>query len=258
MTRKALLAISAVTLCFAAISARADWDVDDYKWAQLPDEYGWDVNATTPNLLFDDFLCRDMDPITDIHLWGSWKDDQVGEITRLHLSIHESTSPNSLDGASPFLLPGDVVWERDFIPSQMDNVEIQEWGSGIQGWLDPVSGEYLRYNHELIWQINVFLDYRDWFWQQGSLEYPVTYWLDVQVDVASTDTVFGWKTSINHWHSDGLYMSPTGGLQELIDPINQESLDMAFVITSVIPEPGTFVVAGLGILAIICCHRKWS
>ena len=61
----------------------ADWQQgDDYKmhFPQLPDVYGWDVNATWPNVIADDWMCNGTGYVEDIHFWGSWRGDQVGII----------------------------------------------------------------------------------------------------------------------------------------------------------------------------------
>ena len=96
--RVLLLTLTAVIVCVAPLTAPADWD-ENYpwtKWVQMPDPFGWDVKVTPPKILADDFLCMEPVPITDIHFWGSWKGGIVGQITRVHLSIH-----NDLTGADP-------------------------------------------------------------------------------------------------------------------------------------------------------------
>jgi hypothetical protein len=261
--RKLLLSLVVAAVCLLPFAIRADWDVDDFKWAQLPDRYGWDVNLTSPIFLADDFLCRDSDPITDIHLWGSWKDDLVGEITRIHLSIHADI-PASASHGPGYSTPGEVLWERDFFPDRQPNlVKIREWfQEGPQGWMDPMTGEFIPQNHNQIWQINVLLPEPDIFEQEGSLDNPIVYWLDVQIDVAPVtggpQPEFGWKTSLNHWNDDAVWGCQTVSWQELIDPFTEESLDMAFAITSgpIVPEPGVFFVSGVGVLLAMVIVRR--
>ena len=58
----------------------------------------------------------------------------------------------------------------------------------------------------------------------------------------------GWKTSLDHWNDDAVFMGSDGLWHEFRDPVTGVSLDMAFVIT---PEPGTLVLlaaAGIGLL----------
>jgi len=58
-------------------------------FAQLPDTTGWDVNATWPVVLADDWECSETGWVKDIHFWGSWRDGIQGEISQFVLSIHE-------------------------------------------------------------------------------------------------------------------------------------------------------------------------
>ncbi len=50
---------------------------------QLPDEDGWDVNATQPQVLADDWTCSQTGWVKDIHFWGSWQGGDAGLITGL-------------------------------------------------------------------------------------------------------------------------------------------------------------------------------
>ena len=86
------IAILFLALLLLVPSANADWvSGDGYKmhFPQFPDESGWDVNATWPVILADDWLCSDTGWIKDIHFWGSWRNGDVGQITSFKLSIHE-------------------------------------------------------------------------------------------------------------------------------------------------------------------------
>jgi len=253
-----------LALCALAAPARADWDPSEpTKWVQPPDPNGWDVNVTTPKLLADDFLCRETNWISDIHLWGSWGWEQPGVITRIHLSIHDDV-PAGLD--TPWSHPGRELWSREIDPSTYGGVVIGPWGTGVQGWYDPNTGEAIYPDHYTIWQVNVFLKPEDWFLQQGSDTAPIVYWLDVQVDVDGPTGMeaFGWKTSIQHWNDDAVWADwlpgtpkPVGDQwQELRDPFTGQSLDLAFAITTTpVPEPGLLATGGLGLLALLTKRR---
>jgi hypothetical protein len=65
-----------------------EWDAKMH-YPQLPDEYGWDVNATYPLVLADDWQCTETGYIKDIHFWGSYLNDLPGEILGFILSIHK-------------------------------------------------------------------------------------------------------------------------------------------------------------------------
>jgi hypothetical protein len=238
----------------ATSAAAGDWfPGDPYKmhFPQLPDPMGWDVNATYPKVLADDWECTESGPVTDIHFWGSWADDIPGQIISVHVSIHTNV-PAGPD--FQFSHPGDLLWERDFDPSLF---AVVAYGEGDEGWFDPNTGQYLEHNHMLYHQINI-TDIRDPFYQEvGGI-----YWLDVSVMVESPAgalAMWGWKTSQDHFMDDAVWSDvPTPGRSvdgalwnELFDPITGESLDLAFVIT---PTPGTLVLLGIG--GVLAAQRR--
>jgi hypothetical protein len=132
----------------------ADWDPippedpTNHKmhWAQLPNPIGWDVNATHPKVLADDWQCSQTGWIWDIHFWGSWKDDSLGTITSFHLSIHKDIP------APPYSMPGELLWENDFLPADF---EVIWYGEGSQGWFDPNTGEFIVEDHFNYYQYNL-------------------------------------------------------------------------------------------------------
>src|SRR5712691_13462523 len=92
-------ALAATVLMWGA--AKADWNPGDpAKWVQLPDliSTGMDDNATWSGqfpftkILADDWKCTSQDPVTDIHIWGSWLNDRLPPggacSVRIKLSIH--------------------------------------------------------------------------------------------------------------------------------------------------------------------------
>ena len=238
------IAVISVVL-FVAVAARADWfPGDDHKmhYPQLPDPFGWDVNATFPKVLADDWQCSETGPVSDVHLWGSWEFGQGDEalISRIHLSIHTNIPAPAAGG---FSMPGDLLWERDFSPGEF--TVIDPYGTGEQGWYDPNSGEFRPGDHFTFHQINI-VDIRDPFSQTKD----EIYWLDVSVETITPSARWGWKTTQDHFMDDAVWADiiDPGGIitnwQELRDPTG-ESLDLAFVIT---PEPATMVVLVLGLL----------
>jgi hypothetical protein len=247
-----------ITLCLflASTVAWADWDYDPKdpynKWIQLPDPIGWDVNATSPAVVADDWLCTERSPIAHIHLWGSWLGDQRAPIRNIHVSIHADI-PVGPD--IPYSRPGDLLWQRDFGPQQF---KVRPYGQGEQGWIwEP--NEYQYPDHFEFHQINI-TGIRDPFIQKGSPDRPMIYWLDISVtlDPDFPNALWGWKTSKDHWNDDAVWarVPDTGGpleWQELRDPTG-ESLDMAFVLAT--PIPGAVWLLGTGLIALIGIRRK--
>lgn len=238
MTLRLSVCLLAVSLL--ATAAVADWDPGDphkMHFPQLPDPQGWDVLAAAPRVLADDWRCSQTGPVTDVHFWGSWLSDEVAEIERIHISIHED------DPSPPYSRPGDLLWERDFYPG--DWTERLD-GTGAQGWYDPFNQTWNKPDHINFYQYNIVDIFDPFFQQEGTI-----YWLDISVSVKEEDDVirqWGWKTSLNHYNDDavwGTYPDPNWG--ELRDPITNESLDMAFVIT---PEPAGILMIMIGLLVI--------
>ncbi len=86
------------------------------------------TGSTIFKILADDWLCTSVDPVTDIHIWGSWLNNHLpfgnnpGAVT-FKLSIHEDV-PAGVD--VPWSHPGLEVWQtvmpasavRFYAPSQ--------------------------------------------------------------------------------------------------------------------------------------------
>jgi hypothetical protein len=212
-------------------------------WPQYPYAYGWDVQARPPLFLADDFLCTASGPVADIHIWGSFQADMEGPIVNVHASIHENIPADHVG----FSQPGEVLWQRDFGPGEF---VVVPRGEGLRGWIDPLGGVVIPDDHQLSWQINITNIPDPFVQEQGT-----TYWLDIQVD--SLDSLFGWQTSVDGWGDDAVYgLGDPVVWQPLFDPITNESLDFAFVIT--VPEPATLVLLSLGGLLVLrhCARRQ--
>jgi hypothetical protein len=265
-----------VALTFLAAPATADWDVGDpYKmhYPQLPDlELGLDVLATHPKILADDFLCTQTGRILDIHIWGSWKNNEFpwdpndlssgpspGNVG-FHLSIHNDISKeNSPTGYSMPELP--EVWGWTFLPGQFTwrfNPDFQV----SEQFFDPNQNELIGGDNQVV-QYNFRIPAAGAFPQEEGK----VYWLEVTAFPGPADpgvgepALFGWKTSDRHWNDDAVYWDQlaTGDTipQELYDPRFIDpplSLDMAFVIT---PEPGTVVMLiGAGLIGLVAYARR--
>ena len=254
--------IFSVAIVWATLSvpATADWSIGEpNKWIQLPDKEptGIDISAMNPIILADDFLCTEAGFITDIHIWGSWLDDRLpmpptggpgnpADVT-FRLAIHADIPADGNTHSMPEM-PSLQQWS--FAPGTFD---VNEYATDVdEGFLSPPS-QYFENSDSVIWQYNFSLD--EPFYQQGTKENPVVYWLSVSAEPNDNDgqAFFGWKTSLDHWNDDATFLVPgIPGWQELLYPDGHtyqgESIDLAFVIT---PEPVTIAFLGLGSLTLI-------
>jgi hypothetical protein len=173
---------------------------DDHKmhYPQLPDEAGWDVNATQPVVLADDFMCMQDGPILDVHWWGSWKHGIEGEIISFVLSIHEDIPADPPQ--VPYSRPGITLWEREVfgVPATPKDPP------SMEGWYDPATGEVIWDDHQAYFQYDMCFDPEDpdlFFQDSGTI-----YWLNISAIVADPQgTQWGWKSTQDHWNDDAVW-----------------------------------------------------
>ncbi len=260
------------TLMFLAAPAMADWDPDNpnpnTKWIQLPDltPNGIDVLVTAPKILADDWKCNDPRPVTDIHLWGSWKYDE--EPTSDLAYRVQIWSDQPVDALHDYSRPKQFLWEAtDFTWTERLYHQLDPTGPG-EGWYDPNTGLYEPSTDWNIWQLNLDVSKNPFHQVEGSV-----YWLVVQAwfPDGTEGPELGWKTTdpnvTPHWNDDAVWADGellpgiSFGWQELRYPDGHEfageSMDLSFVIT--VPEPGTLALlatAGLGLLLFAWRRRK--
>ncbi len=217
---------------------------EQLKWQQFPDlePTGLDVAATfnpqgaPPFILADDFLCTQTGPVTQIIVYGSWYHDMFPPPpqTVFTLSIH--TDIPAWQSPTGYSMPGDPIWLREFrYPEYQVEPFMQELH---EGWMTPPD-MYDPFADTICWRY-VFPLMPGEFFQQGTPEEPVVYWLDVQarVDDVPPDVKFGWKTSSLHWNDDAVWGI---GLEPYFGPWNElryppghpwygQSIDLAFEI----------------------------
>lgn len=280
-SRKTLFLSVVVASAVGGIS-RADWDPTmghKMHYPQLPDvtETGINVNATwkypftSPTapqpfskILADDFRCTETGPINDVHIWGSWLNDQVFTGTRFKLSIHEDI-PAIPGVPDSYSRPGQQLWQHVFDPGQYVG-RIYSQGPTERFW-DPNTNRVLGGDNQ-VWQYNFTNLPNPFVQQEGKI-----YWLDVQAWVPETfPGAFGWKTTnpqiTPHFMDDAVYgdtdlfagppvpqfpdpnppgpaLTPWNDLVYPPGPFEFQSMDLAFVIT---PEPMSAGVLLLGFL----------
>ncbi|MFH2056717.1 MAG: hypothetical protein ABIJ61_12220 [bacterium] len=185
---------------------------DPYKMhePQLPDEAGWDVNATQPLVLADDFLCTETGFIRDFHFWGSWRNGIEGQILYFVLSIHaDIPAEQNPDGYSK---PGATLWEMEVTDFGFTPID----PPSMEGWYDPSTDTYFPNDHQAYFQYDICIDEQVAFYQQEG----TTYWLNVSAVIADpAGTQWGWKSTLDHWNDDAVW-AQWGDLnwQEMYEP----------------------------------------
>ncbi|MCP4569556.1 MAG: hypothetical protein GY841_18420 [FCB group bacterium] len=202
--RKIVCIFATVIVVWGLIAAPAvaDWMSDGtHKMhnPQLPDVEGWDVKATYPVFLADDWMCSESGPVSEIHFWGSWRWDDWGTITGFHLSIHADIPDPNLEDPLTYSRPANPpLWEyytEEFIVNTTP-----EWTAGVEGWYDPSTELWVDPDHENYHQINIFIPELDWFFQdEGRI-----YWLNISAEVPGSNE-WGWKTTLDRWNDDAVW-----------------------------------------------------
>ncbi|GMU81783.1 MAG: hypothetical protein AMXMBFR47_16540 [Planctomycetota bacterium] len=201
------------------------WD-DKMHFPQLPDREGWDVNATYPLVLADDWRCTESGPVRDIHFWGSWKHGLVGQVQYFALSIHAN-----IPGPG-YSRPGPPLWTFE----TFDFGVVPNDPPTQQGWYDPATGEWFYPDHNAYFRYDVVIPPGSEFIQQeGEI-----YWLNVSAFVVDPiATQWGWKSTDSHFMDDAVWgNSDTGPWEAMTEPpMFEQSMDLAFVITAGGPPP---------------------
>ena len=244
--KKLILLLTAALFLFAGV-AQADWTTGDpYKmhFPQLPDEEGWDVDATAwwvdsdpdyyvdpLHVLADDFECAETGWIQDIHFWGSWYQGVTGNLIGFQIGICGNIPADPPD--IPYSKPDNSTILADFFVDIAD-IEVDSITSVLfEGFYypDPLYPFWFEQDHNQYFQYNIFLPEELWIEQTAE----EIYWLYITAIVEYADPYprWGWKSSTDHWEDNAVYAD----LDELfwIDlwepPEFTQSLDLAFVIT---------------------------
>ena len=140
---KKLIGIIIILQIIGSSLTLADWDPEDghkMHFPQLPDPNGWDIYAISPTICADDWECSETGFIQDIHFWGSWLGDEIGDIIKFKIWIYEDNPIPDSDYSEP----GEELWYRE-----IDNTSFEIRGPylGNQGWYWPNLNEWNLNDH---------------------------------------------------------------------------------------------------------------
>jgi hypothetical protein len=214
------------------------------KWAQPPtfrdppippyDQcfWGWDEvsNYHGPQIVADDFLCKDDRPITDIHWWGSylnWKNYDPPTIRpdMFHIAIWTDVPAG-----------GQPPWSHP-------KVLVKEWQVPMAQLLERYAGCDFHDSMQVpdaCFQYDFTIPRADWFWQPGD---STVYWISISAIYLQTPqppNPWGWKTRQHFFNDDAIRIfdpiAPIVGSVFVngmpIEDAAGNSWDMAFVLTT--------------------------
>jgi hypothetical protein len=264
----------------------ADWEPGDpAEHAQLPNFTGWDVYSEWGDGPYYHHPIPDSDgygaandwtasvtaPVTDIHFWGSWKNDIVGQTGNILIQIFSNDSTHY-----GFDQPGDLLWYREVSTGEYTSRAYHPESWGTQGWYDPRYSDSDPYNqyhypdHQGVYQYNIAEINNPFVQQAGE-----NYWLMISMNFEGCQ--WGWKTSETvegsqslFWDAYYNYKAPGSYPQCWCHPEidwrwvqlheggwcgqPKPPLDLAFVIT--VPEPATLLLLAIGATAVLRRRRS--
>ncbi len=236
-----------------------DGEVEDYrifiqepleniKWYQPPDldNTGIDVDMFPlgfPDVdgLADDFLCRESGPITDIHFWASFMEDNVPD---LPFQIFEITIYSDIPAGvyAPWSMPGEILWRHYVDPGGYLVRQITD--NNPEDYYFPAQQAWFNDDHFNCYQYDFFIPPESAFVQVEG----IIYWLGIRDLSYTGEYRFGWKTCElgTRWNDDATYLcDPPAFWCDIHYPQGHEfmdlSLDLAFALSTEAPcdcDPG--------------------
>lgn len=220
----------------------SDGEVEDYRvfilepipdvkmhWPQLPDLDYTGMDVSNSIALADDWLCTETGPVTDIHFWGSFAEDDLPAAGVGSLSFYVLICSDIPATPTEPSMPGTPLWTRNFYPGEYTVLQVAD--NCLEDWYELIPpGQWLQGNHVQAYQYSLSID-EDYFVQ----DIGTIYWLLIQ-HYPEEGYAFGWKTTrIDlHYQDAAVYyagewvpLSYPGGHQHDMEP-----LDLAFVIAS--------------------------
>jgi hypothetical protein len=198
-TQAALASASAIFWCatMPAMGQVQCVDTNVVKYIQPPNLAGFDV-LNTAWTLADDFICTNTGPISDIHIWGSWLNNNKSTITNFWLGIYDDVPANPNNPTNSNSHPGNLLWQESFTPGGAVPGQFVEsfWADSQEQFLDPgppaIIGTDDQAWYYCLYPTNPFT-------QTGSSSAPKVYWLAAYVQVSSAvgepTPQYGWKTT---------------------------------------------------------------
>jgi len=271
--RVVLLAVAA--LLVASGSALADWDDgDDALFVLMPDlsTNGLDVQCSatygTENVaIADDFTVNKTTLMTDVHIWGSWLNDEYpwggASDVEFYLAIYDDIP--AYQQGKPYSRPGQLLWETQALPEHGIPADVvRVWEDELhEGWYTPrwprENSAYYSNGDTVCYQYNFYFDPAGAFELQAGKIYWLQVWATPGILPPGQEGIanFGWKTSYQHYNDLAVLKDYTSlptipDWHEMKYPIGHTldggAVDLAFVIT---PEPASLsllAVGGLGLL----------
>ena len=141
-------------------------------------------------MLADDFVCTNIGPISDIHIWGSWLYNQaLTNSLTFWLGVYDDAPTNA---NNPFSHPGtNLLWQQYFAPGQYAETI---YSPGQEFFLNPGPPNVVGTDSE-VWY---YCFYPSNLTQTGTLAAKKTYWLAAYATLpAGVSSVYGWKTATN-------------------------------------------------------------
>jgi hypothetical protein len=259
----------------------SDGEVEDYQveieenlhdglkmhYHQWPDttQFGVDVcvmeELDYTRIVADDFLCVETGPINSIHIWGSWKFDEIIPDNAIFDLAIWSDNPIGPSGWSE---PLTLLWQKQFIPGEYNESIYYDTPNG-EWWYDPCTGEFIFPGDFIVWEYHFIIPDTSAYMQEAG----TIYWLSVRTHfVEPSPEQFGWKSSVNHWNDDAVYqcMYPTDPWTEMIypfsHPFNQSgeehvSMDMAFYIDCHPRDPQNITISKVGTNITLQWDSSW-
>ena len=271
--RAMVFIFAAMFICTAVVSA-ADptWVVGNPAlYSQLPNTTnGWDVYSewgTGPLAsegygAADDWTATTTSAITDIHFWGSWKNDTVGTTGPILIQIFSNDTSNP-----SFPRPDECLWNRVITPAQYTASIYSTSPTNNQGYYDPRGTDsWIANNHKKIYQYDIDVVDNAFVQEAGQ-----TYWIEISMNYLGCE--WGWETTQSvsgnssvFWDSYNVYgphdkwekhpeidwkWTELKTPQGYCDP--RTPVDLAFVLT---PEPATLFLLAAGAAAALRRRRK--